>query len=92
MTELYTLPRVENWGDLDHQKGVYKAGKYGGVAYSCGDCGTMLIFANEKVVDENGFVTPSMQCPDCGWHVMGILKDWNPSNDGSGQPESSGVW
>lgn len=28
-------------------------------------------------VTPDGRVVPSLECPRCGWHVMGKLVDWN---------------
>jgi DNA-directed RNA polymerase subunit RPC12/RpoP len=52
-------------------KGSYRQRTEEGLWVRCGDCG--MILSCHHTVDGIGKVTPSIGCPECGWHVFAVL-------------------
>jgi len=66
------------FGDVNSQLGVWKRnfGVERKIAcVSCPVCGTVSALIDHKI-DSDGFVTPSIICPRCGFHENIRLLDW----------------
>lgn len=48
-----------------------------GVHLICGGCGKHAGDLRDHTITGTGEVNASLLCPMCGWHVWGLLEDWD---------------
>ncbi len=81
MTQRIEIPVV----DFDHRgsAGWYVLERQ--VRLVCGDCGKDAGDFRNHSIDKDGTVNASILCPMCGWHVWGVLVQWEHGVKPAGQ-------
>lgn len=76
MTALFPFMKAEDFGPI--KKGRWKRDSHNRIFCCCPGCGRVVKLDHE--VDDDGKVTPSLDCPTevCHFHRFAMLLDWEP--------------
>ena len=75
MINSYKKGTWSNRWALEKELGTWIKKRSGDILFCCPGCGLVASLSDHKI-DENGRVTPSVDCPDCEFHEFIKLKGW----------------